>query len=136
MEEKRKQYEQPVKYELSTSETMIMKVIWDAGEDICVPDLTEGLRVRFGKDYKRTSIGTFLSKMADKGFLTTYRVGRLAYVHALRDEEEYRDDLIRRETEFWFDGKLSKMVAAMGDSRGITKEEADKIRSILDDMDD
>ena len=34
------------------------------------------------------------------------------------------------------DGKLSKMVAAMGDSQGITKEEADKIRSILDDMDD
>ena len=67
-----------MKYELSTSETMIMKVIWDAGEDICVPDLTEGLRVRFGKDYKRTSIGTFPSKMADKGFLTTYRDGRLA----------------------------------------------------------
>ena len=82
---------------------------------MCIRDRTEGLRVRFGKDYKRTSIGTFLSKMADKGFLTTYRVGRLAYVHALRDEEEYRDDLIRRETEFWFDGKLSKMVAAMGD---------------------
>ena len=47
MEENRKQYEQPVKYELSTSETMILKVIWDAGEDSCVPDLTEGLPVRF-----------------------------------------------------------------------------------------
>lgn len=121
---------------LSASETLIMKAIWDAGEDIAVPDLTESLRIHYGKDYKRTSIGTFLDKLISKGFITTYRVGRLAYIHALKDENEYKSRLIQEETDFWFRGKASDVVAALCGNRKISKEEAEKIRSILDELDD
>ena len=124
-----------MKESLSTSETLIMKAIWDKGGDISVPELTESLKNNYGKDYKRTTIGTFLDKLAAKGFVTTYRVGRLAYVQPLKDEETYKNSLIRRETDFWFHGRASDVVAALGSSRELTKEELEQIRRMLDEWD-
>ncbi len=124
------------KCSLSASETLIMKAIWDAGEDIAVPDLTEALLKDYGKDYKRTSIGTFLDKLIAKGFVERYRKGRLAYIHPLQDEEEYKRNLIQEDADFWFRGKISHVIAALSSERKISKEEMEEIRSILDGMDD
>ena len=123
------------KEELSASESVIMKAIWDAGEDISIPDLTEVLRVHHGKDYKRTTIVTFLLRLSDKGFVTTYRKGKLSYAHAEKSEEEYRHKLAMNQTEFWFHGKPSHFISALSKSEGISKEEADEIRRILDELD-
>ena len=113
-----------------------MKAIWDAGKDIAVPDLAEALLKDYGKDYKRTSIGTFLDKLIAKGFVERYRKGRLAYVHPLQDEEEYKRNLIQEDANFWFRGKISHVIAALSSERKISKEEIEEIRSILDGMDD
>ena len=112
-----------------------MKAIWDAGKDIAVPDLAEALLKDYGKDYKRTSIGTFLDKLIAKGFVERYRKGRLAYVHPLQDEEEYKRKMLLENTNFWFRGKASSLVAALDSEQRISKEEAEKIRRILDGVD-
>ena len=52
---------------LSACETLIMKVVWDAKEDIAVQELIVQLKEQYGKDYARTTVVTFLGKMADKG---------------------------------------------------------------------
>lgn len=58
---------------LSGSEAMVMKAVWDAGEDISVPDLMIALKEKYGKDYARTTVQTFLLKMIGKGFVQIYR---------------------------------------------------------------
>ncbi|MCI8513433.1 MAG: penicillinase repressor [Lachnospiraceae bacterium] len=122
--------------ELSASETMVMKAIWEAEGDISVPDLMEVMRVRYGKDYKRTSIGTFLLRLSDKRFISMYRKGRLSYVHVEKPEEEYRDMLSRKQLNLWFQGKSYQLFAALKDSGQLTKEDREKIREIIDGMDD
>lgn len=102
---------------LTIGEACIMKVIWDAKEDISVPDLSERLRTKFKeKNYARTTVVTFLTKMDAKGFVKTYRKGKLSYVHAMKNEEEYKDKLLKNMIDFWYDGdstalqeKLNKM---------------------------
>ena len=69
---------------LSASETNIMKAIWDAKEDLSVPDLMEQMKVKYGKEYARTTVATFLLKLSGKGFVRTYRKGKLSYVCALQ----------------------------------------------------
>lgn len=97
---------------LTTGETCIMKVIWDEKEDISVPDLIEKLRMKFReKNYARTTVVTFLLKMDAKGYVKTYRKGKISYVHAMKSEEEYKDKLLRDMVDFWYNGDFT----ALGD---------------------
>lgn len=122
--------------DLSECETLIMKVIWDAREDIAVQDLIVQLKQQYGKDYARTTVVTFLHKMMEKGFVRTYRVGKAAYVQALKKEDDYKRQLMKIETDFWFGGKPSKLMASLCEAKSVTKEEANKIMELLNVLDD
>ena len=121
---------------LSDCESLVMQAIWDSGTDISTPELIETLRVRFRKDYKRSTVATFLLRLSEKGFVETYRKGRIAYVHALKSEEEYRSRLMREETDFWFGGSVSDLLDALGGVEELSKQSLKKIRDLLDDLDD
>lgn len=118
--------------ELSACETLIMKVVWDAKEDIAVQDLIVQLKEQYGKDYARTTVVTFLGKMADKGFVSTHRRGKNAYVHAEKEEDAYKSQLMNEETDFWFEGKPEQLLSAICSVRSVSKEEIQKIRDLLD----
>jgi Predicted transcriptional regulator len=112
-----------------------MKAIWDKGEDISITELAETLRTKYNKDYKRTTIVTFILNLSAKGFARQYRVGRYAYVHALKSEEEYKRKLLKDQTDFWYHGDAAKVVAALCSTANITQKEIETIRGILDDLD-
>lgn len=120
---------------LTTSETTIMKAIWDEEKDIAIPDLIEKLRSKYGKDYARTTVVTFLLKLASKGFVKTYRQGKISFVHAVKTEEEYKKKLLSEETEFWYQGSIPKLMAALFQNRKLTKDEVDEIKGLLNDID-
>ena len=120
---------------LSTCETIIMKAIWDKGEDISIGELAETLRTKYNKDYKRTTIVTFILNLSAKRFARQYRAGKYAYVHALKSEEEYKRKLLKDQTDFWYHGDAVKVVAALCNSANITQKERETIRGILDDLD-
>ena len=121
---------------LSASETVIMKAIWDAKEDISIPDLIDKLREEYGKDYARTTVVTFLLKLSDKGFVRTYRKGKLSYAHIMKSEEDYKAKLLSEEADFWFEGQVPKMVSALVSKRELSKHDVAEIRSLLDGLDD
>ncbi len=75
----------------------------------------------------------FLQQMEDKGYITTYRKGHFAYVHALMPEEDFQKEHAREETDFWFRGKASAFLAALYESGGLPAEDAGKIRRLLDE---
>ncbi|MCI5856990.1 MAG: BlaI/MecI/CopY family transcriptional regulator [Agathobacter sp.] len=128
--------EQLLGREISGCETLIMKIVWDSKEDISTPDLIEALRVRFGKDYARTTVVTFLQRLAKKGFVKIYRKGRVAYVHALKSEKEYTTKFLNEAEDFWFEGDSSNLMAALCDTKKLSKEEIGRIRELLNGLDD
>ena len=75
---------------LSACEAMIMKVIWDQKGDISVPELIDLIQERYKRDYKRTTVVTFLTRLNGKGFISSRRAGRISYIHAEKSEEEYK----------------------------------------------
>jgi predicted transcriptional regulator len=122
--------------EISGCETLIMKIVWDSETDISTSELVDALRVRYGKDYARTTVVTFVQRLADKGFVTTYRKGRVAYVHALKTEKEYTTKFLSEAEDFWFQGDSSHLMAALCDTKTLTKDEISRIRELLDGLDD
>ena len=56
--------------ELSPCEALIMKLIWEAPQDIPVQELIDQLRDDYGKDYARTTVVTFVGKLKDKALIS------------------------------------------------------------------
>ena len=120
---------------LSACEAMIMKVIWDQKGDISVPELIDLIQERYKRDYKRTTVVTFLTRLNGKGFISSRRAGRISYIHAEKSEEEYKAKLSAREVNFWFDGKPAEFIAALSNNQSLSKEDIKQIRGLLDEMD-
>ena len=121
---------------LSACEAMIMKVIWDQKGDISVPELIDLIQERYKRDYKRTTVVTFLTRLNGKGFISSRRAGRISYIHAEKSEEEYKAKLSAREVNFWFDGKLLPSSSQhFSNNQSLSKEDIKQIRGLLDEMD-
>ncbi len=121
--------------ELTNCEKLIMKVVWEAKEDISTPDTIEQLKVRFGKEYARTTVVTFVQRLVEKGYVTTYRRGRVSYIRPVQSEEEYCNRMLQDTMNFWFDGDCTKMISALCSDSNLNAEEAEKIRQIIDNTD-
>lgn len=73
---------------LTDSETIIMNAIWAKGGYVSMKELVASLRDDFGRDYARTTVTTFLGKLACKELICTERKGRNSYVRALASRKE------------------------------------------------
>ena len=124
------------KKELSASETLIMKVIWAAGNEISLSDLLVSLKGKNGKDYARTTILTYMVRLSDKRFVETWRDGRYSYARALKTEDEYRREVAERDTDLWFSGKPVGFLSALHSKGRLGEEEIRQIKEYLDDLDD
>ena len=117
--------------ELSVCEAPIMKIIWESNPDISVPELVKQLNEQYGKEYARTTVVTFLTRMAGKGYITTQRRGRISYVHAIKSEQEYKQQLAQKEIEFWFHGSMAEFAQTLCAAAPLTHEECQKLRRLL-----
>ena len=118
--------------DLSACEILIMKSIWDHEDDIQLKDLMETLRTRYDKDYARTTVATFLSRLAAKGYIETYRQGRVSFTHAVKQMEEYLNIMFNEEADFWFDNNLEAMIAALCTAVHVTKADAEALKRVID----
>ena len=122
--------------ELSVCEAPIMKIIWESNPDISVPELVKQLNEQYGKEYARTTVVTFLTRMAGKGYITTQRRGRISYVHAIKSEQEYKQQLAQKEIEFWFRGSMAEFAQTLCAAAPLTHEECQKLRRLLDHVEE
>ena len=117
--------------DLTNCEKLIMKVVWEANGDISTPDTIEQLKVRFGRDYARTTVVTFVQRLVEKGYVTTYRKGRISYIHPTESEMEYQGRMIKDTMNFWFDGKPEMLVSALCRAKKLSETEIEQIQSIM-----
>ena len=133
---KKKIVEVGMREELSVCEAPIMKIIWESNPDISVPELVKQLNEQYGKEYARTTVVTSLTRMAGKGYITTQRRGRISYVHAIKSEQEYKQQLAQKEIEFWFHGSMAEFAQTLCAAAPLTHEECQKLRRLLDHVEE
>lgn len=120
--------------ELSNCEEIIMKIIWDNEDDLCINDIMNIMKNGYHKEYARSTIATFVQRLTEKGFLSSYRSGRTTYVHAIRNEQKYREEILSQMQEFWFGGDMTYLMSVLINMKRYSKNEIEKIRKILDEM--
>ena len=98
---------------LTECETEIMLTIWKYGKDISTLNLIKNYNEEYGKGYARSTVVTLLNRMMDKGFISTYKVGRESFIHPEKTRESYADYLLQKYIKTWYDGDASKLAEAL-----------------------
>ena len=78
---------------------------------------------------------TFLLHLIEKGYLRSYRQGRVFYYVPLVKEEDYKNEQTKMFLDFWFEGSPSDMIASLSDQKELSKEEVEKIKELAAKLD-
>lgn len=121
--------------EMSSCESLIMKIVWDSEEDLSTAEIIDQLKIKYEKDYARTTVVTFIQRLADKGFVSTYKRGRVSFVHSLKSQTQYQENMIQKAENFWFNGDAGVLFSTLCRVKKLSKKEMDDIRKTLNELD-
>ncbi|SHH61603.1 Predicted transcriptional regulator [Sporobacter termitidis DSM 10068] len=116
---------------LPDSELEIMKIIWDAGGRVTSVQVLDRLRNK--RDWKTTSVLTFLSRLADKGFLSVERQGKTNIYQALVDEQDYLEKESKSFLEKLCGNSLKTFVASLYDGKAISENDLRELRQYINE---
>lgn len=120
---------------LSESELYIMKVIWRSEEALSLSEIVEHVQKDYQKNWKPQTVSVFLGRIVKKALLTSKRQGRQFFYYPMITEEEYRKKEAAKCVDMLSDGRADVFFAALSQARNLTREEQDKIRGILNELD-
>lgn len=121
---------------LTDCEKLVMKCIWDVGRDMSLVETMSSLKEKYNKDWKRQTVSTFLLHLIQKGFLTSYRVGRVFYYHQEVELEAYKKQQTEEFLDFWYDGSIQVLFSTLQENGRITPEETENIKALLESKED
>ena len=116
---------------LSSAEQQIMRQIWAAGEPLTCEELRR--RLAGEREWKTTTVLTFLSRLTEKGMLTVTKRGRANLYAAKISEAAYEGEASARFLEEMYGGSVRRMVAALCESGRIEPDELEELRGFLEE---
>lgn len=121
--------------ELTSAEQVVMKCIWDYGKDMPLQQLIENLKQDYGKDYKRTTICTFVLHLEEKGYVTTYQIGKYSYINYLIEEQDYKEQELEKTKNFWYKESGFDLVKTLYKGK-LNEGKLKKLKKLLEEIDD
>lgn len=119
---------------LTDCEKLVMKCIWDAGRDMSLVETMAALKEKYQKEWKRQTVSTFLLHLIQKGFLTSYRVGRVFYYHQEIDLDAYKRQQTIEFIDFWYSGSIQALFASLKESKCLPQGEISELKKLLEAM--
>ncbi len=117
---------------LSDCEQMVMKCIWDSGEELGVKELMEIVNQKYDKTWKLQTVSTFVARLVKKGYLDMYRKGRTFFYRPLLKEEEYKGTLMKGYVQFWNRGSAAEFIACLCESLELSDHEKREIKEVVE----
>ena len=116
---------------LSEAQMEIMTVIWDRSGGTTVADVWKALSAK--RRVARNTVQTMLVRLEDKGWLTHHEAGAGFRYVAARPRKVTLRRIVAKLVETAFAGSAESLVMALLQGRGVSKEEADRIRAMIDE---
>ena len=121
------------KKRLSDSETIILKVLWEAEEPLSIAQITELLQKKNG-NWAYTTVATFLKRMENKELVSAKKVGRSYYYKPEVKEGETVTGAVKY-VDKYFKGSLNEFLAAFTKEKGLTAEEIKELKEWVEELD-
>jgi predicted transcriptional regulator len=114
---------------LSEAQLEIMNVVWDHGE-VTVGEVWRALSAR--RKVARNTVQTMLVRLEERGWLRCQTDSHAFRYSAAVPREATLGTMIRRLVDTAFGGSAEGLVMALLDGRGVSRDEADRIRTMID----
>ncbi|ASA26576.1 CopY family transcriptional regulator [Paenibacillus donghaensis] len=115
---------------LPDAELEIMKIIWDTEIAVTSADIMEQLQGK--KTWGVTTVLNFLTRLLERGFVTSERKGRFNFYTASVDEKTYLEQESQSILQKLYGNSIKSFVASLYDSQSLTKDDLDELRNFID----
>ena len=118
---------------LSDTEMEIMTIIWGVNKEVTSSELLDIIEKEKGKRWSGQTIATFLSRMIEKGVLTSVKRGRANYYMSSLTMEEYRQREAEGISNDMYKGSVRSFLSALYYGKKINKKEIDELKEWFSD---
>ena len=118
---------------LPDAELEVMKVLWELGPDTSRSEVEGGLAA-FG--WAANTVNTYLSRLADKGFVSVRREGKTNLYTPLISKAHYQEEEGKTILGKLYAGSLRRFAAALHDGGSLRREDVDELRAYLDQLEE
>lgn len=115
---------------MSDAEMEIMELIWKMTTPCTSAEIQKELPA--GKNWKPTTLLTFLSRLTEKGLLTVEKLGKQNFYSPLVTREEYLAAETRSFLNELHGGSLRSFIAALSSGEKLPESEIDELRRWLE----
>ena len=110
---------------MSESEMEIMKTIWELATPVTIAQLLE---IFADRKWKVQTMGTFLTRLADKGFLTVSKQKNANVYTAAVTEQKYNQLEAQYLLSSMYDGSLRNFISALHGGENVDSSEIDELK--------
>ena len=114
---------------LSENQLEIMDVVWRRGE-ATLGDIWADLAIQ--RPVAKNTIQTLLTRLVEKGWLKTRTEGKTFHYSATSPRESTLSNVVKKLVDTAFKGSTEGLMMALFDGRGLSKDEADRIRELIE----
>ena len=115
---------------ISDAELEVMKVIWNENRPITSLDIVEAFE---NMGWKKTTIGTFLTRLVEKGALSAEKQGKLYYYTPLISQKDYRKSQTKNLISSLYGGSIKDFAVSLFEEQSISDEELKELKAIFVD---
>lgn len=115
---------------LTDAQREIMEIVWERGE-ATVSEVRDALSSN--RDLARNTVQTMIVRLEEKGWLQHRERGRTFIYSAQRPRTSSLGAKVAQMVDRFFAGSPEEMVNALLEYRGLTNDEAERIRSMINE---
>lgn len=115
---------------IGDAELEIMKVIWKARAPITSLDIGKEVE---DKGWKKTTIATFLTRLVEKGALSSDKQGKLYYYTPLISEKEYRKSQTKNLIKTLYNGSVRDFAVSFFEEQKLSDKDIQELKAIFED---
>lgn len=115
---------------LTDAQREIMEIVWER-QEVTVSEVRDALSAR--RQLARNTVQTMIVRLEDKGWLKHREQGRTFVYSANRPRTVSLGAKVAQMVDRFFAGSPEEMVTALIEYRGLTADEAERIRDMIDE---
>ena len=118
--------------QVSDSELVLMQLIWEKGGTALFAEIIDAVEQK-KLEWKYNTVLTFLSRLVDKGFLSTNKIGRRNEYKAVVSEQEYHAAQTKMFVDKVYDGNVIELVSTLIAGGFVSAKEQEELQKLWKD---
>ena len=116
---------------MSATEFYILKYLWSRETPATFSEIMTHFNEEEKKEWKKQTVNTFLTRLAQKGFLNIDKSGKRAIYIPSVSRKKYYEDYAQQIIEDSYEGSLKNFICAITENHKLTSNEKEELLTYI-----